>query len=599
VADNFSGGAIPPGVTRASTNTAINNDGQNGWEPRIGFAWQVPGTNRMVLRGGYGIFYTRTTGEPFIQLLAALPWGIIRQFTAPTSIATALPPSPPFLRDIMTHTPGFEEVIQDLFVRDPGQLQPLGDYMKSHLPARIFPPHTTPAYSNYGAAMAGYIVQQVSGERFDDYVENHIFKPLGMAHSTFRQPLPDDWKSMMSQGYEVASQPAKPFEYVEATPAGSSSVTGDDIARFMIAHLQAGEYDGVHILQADTALLMHSRQFANVPEMNAMALGFYEETRNGHRIIGHGGDTQYFHSDLHLILDQNVGFFVSYNSAGKGEISPREAVWHAFLNRSSPSPPPASPAVANAAGDASMVSGRYLSSRRSDTTILKVLSAVGQTKVFPNSDGTVSVNALKDENGQPKKFREIAPLLFRDVNGQDRIGFKRDSAGRLVMAIDFPFMVFQRPSWYENSALNLPVIITSIALLVLTLILWPVAALLRRHYKHRLELDPGARRVRLWVRIVCLLDIVFLAAFAGFFATALGNIALLSPRYNYLLRLIQIVGWLGVVGTVLVIYNLVWSWKQTGRWFWNKIADTTITLACLGFVWFVLVWNMLHWSLKY
>jgi len=99
VGSNFSGGAIPPGVTRASTNTAIKNDGQNGWEPRIGFAWQLPGTNRMVLRGGYGIFYTRTTGEPFIQLLAAPPWGIIRQFASSTSVltpATALPPSPPF-----------------------------------------------------------------------------------------------------------------------------------------------------------------------------------------------------------------------------------------------------------------------------------------------------------------------------------------------------------------------------------------------------------------------------------------------------------------------------------------------------------------------
>ena len=99
VGSNFSGGTIPAGVTRASTNTAIANDGQNGWEPRIGFSWQVPGTNHVVLRGGYGIFYTRTTGEPFIQLLAAPPWGIIRQFASVTSVltpATALPPSPPF-----------------------------------------------------------------------------------------------------------------------------------------------------------------------------------------------------------------------------------------------------------------------------------------------------------------------------------------------------------------------------------------------------------------------------------------------------------------------------------------------------------------------
>ena len=96
VASNFSGGAIPAGVTKASTNTAIDNDGQNGIEPRIGFAWQLPGTNRFVLRGGYGIFYTRTTGEPFIQLLGAPPWGEIREFEPPANFAAPFPPTPAF-----------------------------------------------------------------------------------------------------------------------------------------------------------------------------------------------------------------------------------------------------------------------------------------------------------------------------------------------------------------------------------------------------------------------------------------------------------------------------------------------------------------------
>ncbi len=96
VASNFSGGAIPAGVIKASTNTAINNDGQNGWEPRVGFAWQLPGTNRLVLRGGYGLFYTRTTGEPFIQLLGAPPWGEIRTSFLPPSPAAAFPAAPPF-----------------------------------------------------------------------------------------------------------------------------------------------------------------------------------------------------------------------------------------------------------------------------------------------------------------------------------------------------------------------------------------------------------------------------------------------------------------------------------------------------------------------
>jgi hypothetical protein len=403
----------------------------------------------------------------------------------------------------------------------------------------------------------------------------------------------------MSNGYDVASAPAQTFEFVEATPAGSSSVTATDMARFMLAHLQDGQLEGAQILRADTARLMHSRQFANMPELNGMALGFYEETRNGHRIIGHAGDTQYFHSDLHLIPDAGVGFFVSYNSAGKGEARARETVWHAFLDRYFPYEPPAVSAAPDAAKDAQLVSGRYIISRRSETTILKVLNVMGESKVFTNSDGTISLEDLKDLNGQPKKLRETGPLMFRAVDNQDRVAFKRDDAGRLVMVTDFPVFVFQRSPWYENSGLNLPLIISALSVLVLTMVLWPVAALIRRHYGHKLSLSPQARRLRIIARLACLLDLIFVIALATFFTMTEKDIGLLSPRFDPVLRIIQIVGWLGIVGTLAVLYSALRSWREPERWWLSKLADTVIAAACVAFVWFVYVWNMLHWSLRY
>jgi len=508
-------------------------------------------------------------------------------------------PKPITLRNIMTHTPGFEETAQELFVRDASELKPLAQYLKEHLPVRVFPSGSTPAYSNYATALAGYILQRVSGESFDDYIDNHIFKSLGMAHSTVRQPLPEALKPLMSNGYDVASEPAKPFEFVEATPAGSSSVTAADMARFMLAHLQDGQFEGTRILRPDTARLMHSRQFANVPDMNGMALGFYEETRNGHRIIGHAGDTQYFHSDLHLIPDAGVGFFVSYNSAGKGETRAREAVWHAFLDRYFPYESAPVTAAADAAKDAPLVSGRYIISRRSETTILKVLNVLGESKVSTNADGTISLDDLKDLNGQPKKLREIGPFMFRAVDNQDRVAFKRDESGRLVLVTDFPVFVFQRAPWYKNSALNLPLIISAMSIFALTLVLWPVAALVRRHYGHKLSLNPQQSRLRIMVRLVCLLDLAFVGALAAFFTMSDKDVGILSPRFDPVLRIIQIVGWLGVVGTLAVLYSTLRSWREPERWWLSKLADTVIAVTCLAFVWFVYIWNMLHWSLRY
>jgi len=120
-------------------------------------------------------------------------------------------PQPITLRNIMTHTAGFGETAKDLFVPDAKDLTPLHPYLVHHMPKRIFPPGTTPAYSNYATTMAGYIVERVSGKPFNDYINENILKPLGMEHTTFAQPLPPELRSLMSNGYQLASSPAGSF----------------------------------------------------------------------------------------------------------------------------------------------------------------------------------------------------------------------------------------------------------------------------------------------------------------------------------------------------------------------------------------------------
>src|SRR5579884_4536151 len=120
------------------------------------------------------------------------------------------------LRDLMTHTPGFEEADKDLILIRPGPIPSLGAYLTAHLPRRIFPPGEIPAYSNYGAALAGYIVQRVSGERLADYIQHNIFDPLHMTGASFEQPLPGPLAAQMSQGYLTKGGGPQPFEYVVA-----------------------------------------------------------------------------------------------------------------------------------------------------------------------------------------------------------------------------------------------------------------------------------------------------------------------------------------------------------------------------------------------
>ena len=314
---------------------------------------------------------------------------------------------PMTMRQLMTHSAGFADASKDLFPPDLAHLKPISRMREVPMPARIFPPGTTPAYSNYGASLAGYIVQRVSGERFEDYVAHHIFAPLGMMHSTFEQPLPKGWSADMSKGYGTASGGAGPFELVQMPPAGALATTGSDLARFMIAHLQDGEFQGQRILGADTAERMHSLQFQPVPPLPGMALGFYQEPGNGHRVIGHAGDTRLFHSDLHLFLDDHVGLYISLNSAGTGGAGAlgtglRTLVFRGFTNRYFPAPAAAPlPTWASAKADGRTLSGDYIDTGRSEASWTRIRSfLLGQTKVTSDKDGVVTVSSYRGVNHQ-------------------------------------------------------------------------------------------------------------------------------------------------------------------------------------------------------
>ena len=263
-------------------------------------------------------------------------------------------PQPITLRHLLTHTAGFEESGKELPVAAGETSVELGELMKKMPPHQIYPPGTVTSYSNYGADLAGYIVERVSGVPFEEYIRQHITAPLGMLHSSFAEPLPPDLARLMSKEYTLASDDSvKKFEVLQGEPSGNMSSTGMDMARYMITHLQLGRFDSVRILAESTARYMSTTQFRTHPAVQGMAVGFFEESRDGYRMIGHGGDLSRFHSHMTLLLDENVGFFISVNSAGSGGglFGIRETVIDAFMHRYFPRTTPLEPVLANAQRD--------------------------------------------------------------------------------------------------------------------------------------------------------------------------------------------------------------------------------------------------------
>ena len=503
-------------------------------------------------------------------------------------------PQPITLRHLMTHTPGFEDTYKDVYVSTAAEFQPLDKYLGTHLPRRIFQPGTVPGYSNYGVALAGYIVQRVSGVSFENYVQDSIFKPLGMTHSTFVQPLPLSLQTGVASGYRVGSAAAFPVEFIQTIPAGGLSTCATDIARFMIAHLQNGHLGDAHILKPETVRVMHERQFSPAETTNGMALGFYEESLNDHRIIGHAGDLNGFQSNLHLIPDAGVGFFISYNSEGQPDYIARKEIWQTFLDRYFPYNPPPMPVLSSAMADAQIVSGVYFSSRRSDDSIMKPAMMAEEITVTATPEGLLRIDSEKDFNGRPELWREVGPLLYRDLNGQARVQFKRDQSGQLVMVSDSPVLVFQRASLSQDKRVNYAVLATVITVLLLNLLLWPVATVVRRHYQQSLRLSPSEIRLRILVRFVCLLELSVIAAWLE----TLQVDPVLTTKWDPWLHVIQAFALVGAIGTLVVIYQTCRTWGSP-RWMGTKAIDGAIAMASVGYLWLIFNWNVLSFGLRF
>ncbi len=494
------------------------------------------------------------------------------------------------LRNLMTHTGGFEEHAKHLFVPNASDLQPIGAYLKSWVPPRIFPPGEVPAYSNYGATLAGYIVERISGEAFDDYIAHHIFQPLGMQQATFDQPLPARFLPDLSKSYMQASQPARPFELIPAAPAGSLSITGADIARFMIAHLANGQFGAVQILKPETAILMHAQAFAATPPLPGMALGFYHEDRNGHVIIGHAGDTETFHTDLHLFLQDNTGLFVSFNSLGAdgGAHSARTLLFHGFADRYFPSQAVDPPTLASAAKDAAVVAGSYVSSRRSDTTFLHLAYLIGGAKIAADADGTITFSEVKLPGGDLVRWHEVAPFVWQKIGGVDRLAaVVKDGQVQALGMEGAPFEVFQ-PATGAYAAWNMLLLQVCLAVLVIAAVLWPVTVLVRRRYRQSFAL--AGRRAHLYrlVRAAAVVDVVLAVGWVSLISLLDGHITLLNDPINPWLIALYVLGYLGIAGAVAGVWNFAEVLVDRRRGWWAKLTGASLAFATVGAAWLII-----------
>jgi CubicO group peptidase (beta-lactamase class C family) len=512
-------------------------------------------------------------------------------------------PQPITLKHLMTHTSGFEDRLRGSVVSDPNDLVPAREWLVSNMPARVSPPGDHASYSNYNAMLAGYIVARVSGEPYDQYIQEHILNPLGMAHSTAQSPMPPDLRAHASVGYTYEDGTFKAFpDYTAqpaAVPSGAHQASVTDMARFMIAHLQDGRYSDANIAEARilkeiTAQQMHNTLYTPDPRLLGTAYGFFDFSDNGQRTLGHVGYSPPMHSLLLLLPDQNLGVYVVYNSEGGGDLTNQHLGFQrAFFDHYYPAPavetikPPA-----DFAERAGRFEGMYSPTQGSYTTIDKVGKLFGAVEISDPGDGTLLFTIA----GYEWRFVEVEPLYFRQIDGPDgpfSIVFREDDQGRIThMFTDLtPMFAFEKLKWYETSSFNLALALGCVLMFVSMI---PVV-LIRFIRSRRLSgyQTPAPRGARVAFSIIVGISVLNLLFVVG--------TVLWGPQPNVLLgtsMIYKIVLGLGVLGAVLTVGALIYSvlaWKNSYWGIATRVHYTLVTLAAVAFVWFLNYWNLLGW----
>jgi CubicO group peptidase (beta-lactamase class C family) len=355
---------------------------------------------------------------------------------------------------LMSHTAGFEEsVLGHMVVDDARRELPLETYLARYRPHRVLPPGKIVIYSNYGAALAGCIVSQVSGMPWEDFAERQVLRPLGMRLATYREAIPPelaaerglpkpmdgDTAAKLSHGFRWWNDRLEeaPSEFItHYAPAGALSASANDMTRYMEALLNPDLLAQSGVLSAASLHTMLEPLFSNAPGFGANYHGFSQFSLPGSRLaFGHDGETLYQRAVMIIAPDLGLGIFVATNTAaGTDFVLHLPALIAGHLQGVnaplSASPPQAVTASANPMPD---IEGTYRPLRRPYFRTERVFLDLKEINVKAAGDGEIRVSGLSDD---PARYAPVEPGVYQELRSANRIAFRREDGHVLLLNPD-------------------------------------------------------------------------------------------------------------------------------------------------------------------
>jgi hypothetical protein len=375
------------------------------------------------------------------------------------------------------------------------------------------------------------------------------------------------------------------------------------MAKFMIAHLDGGR----GVLRPETAALMHDSPLAKVnprsliPPLNRMELGFFETNINGRRVIAHLGDTNQMHTSLHLFLAERTGLYVSFNSAGREGAAHvvRGQLFQDFADRYFPGAtlPAGRVDVATARRHAAALAGHWQVSRSSFTNFVDILNLFGQAEVGADAQGRLVIPSVKGVNGVPVAWVEVAPYVWRDPAGHDRLAAQLVDGKPVRWSFDLvsPFMMWDRVPAYRNAAWLLPALYASLAVLLFTVLFWPANWYLRRRYQAAAPLTGAPLRAARAARVMALAVLLVLGGWFWLISVLFGDTAPGDAWLSFA-QVASIVVFIGAVG--IAGWNAVVTLRGDRPWT-RKLWAVLLLLATLVVLWVAAAFHLLALTVHY
>ena len=488
------------------------------------------------------------------------------------------------IKHLLTHTAGFDEKILNIMSDDiDAPLTDLGEFLKKEMPKAVREPGKIMQYSNHGMTLMGHIVENVSKQSIDHYVEQEIFQKLGMKNSCYY--MTRDLIGKASKGYLFSKGRYREMQptVVITHPAGSILSTGSDMAKFLIAHLEYGE-----ILKEETLRTMHQTHFTHGDSMLGNAYGFYEVMRAQNKVIEHGGNTPEFSSLVSFCPEKKLGFFIASNT-NEGGTELREAFanifYEHFLGKNS-----LERDVSNLKSIEMNVQeylGEYEGVRIPKESPVKIVRALmGRVTVNKIDKGSISVKYQGEEN----IYTKSQGRLFKNEKDNSYLTFEKDSNGKVYLIMEKvpPLgLVTGMIGTFEKVDTGSLIIEDSKYNPFIAAVIYLLIMLIAFFRKNKKKYEGNAGRAKALMMITSMMVLAVSASFVWLSATLMGE----SLDIYGILIVIHILSFilLGLIITTTFFTTLAWKYK-----YWTpmyKVWHTLVNLSFLSMIIFMVYMN--------